>query len=317
MTKAEYSAAYSAARNAANAASIRVQREILGAYANAAKRVGAALLSNPNRAALREVFNELSSAAADLSPELLRKVNALVAEQSAAITDVDLSYIKQAVIKIDSKKITMTGLAQMTTRINEELVRAHIMKFYADGYHLSDRVWKVGESFDQAVREIINAGIAAGRDPAKIAQDIAVYVRDGRLALANRWGALVRGTPEWAARLPARIDYRAIRLIRSELHSALQIAGIASGRNNPAVTGEYRWVLGPGLVHCSDCLENAGQLYTQETVPDYPHPNCGCQVVPVLRDQAEFISALREWDEGNVNDQTRFLEEWYLNSYLT
>jgi hypothetical protein len=96
------------------------------------------------------------------------------------------------------------------------------------------------------------------------------------------------------------VDYRAMRLYRSEIHRNLQEAAVEEGEDNPACTGEYDWILMPGRgVWQCDCPElAAGGPYTRETIPDYPHPNCDCMVEPRLKDAGDLIDELRAYARG-------------------
>jgi hypothetical protein len=103
------------------------------------------------------------------------------------------------------------------------------------------------------------------------------YLKGGPEAVKGRWGKLEPGTREYAKRLGSKgVDYRAMRLYRSEIHRNQQEAAVEGGEDNPACTGLYDWILMPGrgtfLCNCPELA--AGGPYTKDTIPDYPHPNC-------------------------------------------
>jgi hypothetical protein len=170
--------------------------------------------------------------------------------------------------------VTREGLAQMYSRVNDDVVKSVFNRVWQDGYTFSQRVWRNGESVQDDIKRILENGIIAGRDPAKIAKDIQAFTVDGQVGLAKRWANVERGTSAWVSRMPKSIDWRGIRLVRSELQIAVQDAGRQSGLTNPASTGTWRWVMGPGLDHCEVCEGYSKQIFTEETLPTYPHGNC-------------------------------------------
>jgi hypothetical protein len=186
---------------------------------------------------------------------------------------------------------------------------------YGTGHTFSTRVWGAREDWETNIRRIVEEGIKIGRDPAKIARDIQVYTADGRVALANRWAQIERGTPGWYNRLPKNLDWRGVRLVRSELQASIQAAQVEAGEQNPGATGEYRWVLGPGVDHCEECIDNSAQTYTKENVPSIVHPNCSCSIEPILRDRSQFIKDLKAWESGDINADNRYIDQWYTNVY--
>lgn len=211
--------------------------------------------------------------------------------------------------------VTKEGVKALYTRVEDQVVKSAFSRVWPDGYTFSQRVWRAGESVQNDIKTIVANGIAAGRDPAKIAKDIQIYTADGQVALANRWANVERGTKAWVSRMPKSIDWRGIRLVRSELQIAVQDAGRESGLTNPASTGQYRWVLGPGSDSCAKCIENSQQTYTADNLPGYEHPSCSCQIVPILMPRDDFVSDLSAWAKGNTDESNRYLDVWYGSVY--
>jgi hypothetical protein len=192
-------------------------------------------------------------------------------------------------------------------------------RLWSDGYTFSERIWGTGDiglkgDWLERMKMTVAAGIAQGRDPVKIAKDIQVYTADGKIALSQRWGGLARGTAEFAKRIPGRLDWRAQRLVRSELGASLQNASVMAGEANPGADGLYDWVLSIGRRHwdceCESLAE--GGPYTAETIPTYPHSNCGCWTRPHLREMTGFLADLKSWAHGGSVD---YLDEWYQGDY--
>jgi hypothetical protein len=203
----------------------------------------------------------------------------------------------------------------MVAGVNRKLVESLVTRLWSDGYTFSERCWNLRADWLERIRMTVAAGIAQGRDPVKIAKDIQAYTADGKVALIQRWGKLERGAAEFAKRIPGRVDWRASRLVRSELHASLQDAGIAAGEINPGATGEYDWVLSPGRESWPCECENlaAGGPYKADQVPTYPHPHCGCSVRPRLRDRKEFVADLRR--KFIHGESVPYLDEWYDEKY--
>jgi hypothetical protein len=134
----------------------------------------------------------------------------------------------------------------------------------------------VGDTEDK-IMDVVWGGISQGRDVRSVATDLMAYLKGGPEIVKGRWGKLEPGTKEYAKRLGSKgVDYRAMRLYRSEIHRNQQEAAVTEGEDNPACTGEYDWILMPGrrvfLCECPKLAEEGP--YTKDTIPDYPHPNC-------------------------------------------
>lgn len=238
--------------------------------------------------------------------------------------DADLVWDASRLAKVD-RKITREGLGRIVSGVQEDVVKSLVSRIYSDGYSFSDRIWKTGTDdsgrpasvradWQERIKMTVAAGIAQGRDPAKIAKDIQVYTKDGKEHLLKRWGGLERGTAEFAKRLPKNIDYRAARLVRSELYASLQDAQVSSGRKNPASDGLYDWVLSNGRQHweCECEALAAGSPYKADEVPSYPHPNCLCYVRPHLIDMDKFVADLAAWAKGG---SVEYLDKWHRDVY--
>jgi hypothetical protein len=216
-------------------------------------------------------------------------------------------------------KITQAGLDRIAGSIQSRVVASLATRLWADGKTFSERVWGgagVREDWFERLRMTVAGGIAQGRDPAKIAKDIQIYTTDGKVALLRRWGALERGTAAFASRLPGQIDWRAVRLIRSEFNASMQDSEGQAAAANPGCTGDVEWVLQEGRQHwgceCEDLA--AGGPYPAEEPPTYPHPHCACWLRPVMRDHGDFIDDLKRWIKGEPVD---YLDKWNRGTYKT
>jgi len=321
ITKTDYSRLFAAARRTAAQLDTRTRLRLVGIYRTAAAQAAEIVKDTLERglSSLTEAADELAKGTEDEITKLITKAAPLFPEVDAALVW-DASKISGA-----DRKITKDGLGRIVSGVSSEVVKSLATRMWQDGYTFSDRVWAPGADakgrpvsvrgdWQERIKMTVAAGITQGRDPAKIAKDIQVYTADGKVALSKRWGALERGTAEFAKRLPGKIDWRAQRLVRSELYTSIRESQLASGKRNPASTGLYDWVLSQGRQHwgceCESLAE--GSPYTAENVPTSPHPSCFCSIRPRLMDLKDFVSDLTRWAKGSGVD---YLDAWYRDVY--
>lgn len=138
---------------------------------------------------------------------------------------------------------------------------------------LSQRVWNTKALSNGYIDTAINNGLARGDSAADIAKSVRSLVRPDT---------------------PGGVSYAAKRLGRTEINNAFHAQSIADAQEKPWVT-QMEWNLSkrheadPGDL-CED-YALMGQ-FDKERVPDKPHPNCRCFVVPVLLDYDAFETGL-------------------------
>ena len=216
------------------------------------------------------------------------------------------------------RTFTGKGFAYTPDRRWEEVRRDFTFK---QKYSLSNSVWGAVNDTEEKILDVVWGGISQGRDSKKITADLMAYVQGGPTVIPGRWGKLEPGTREYVRRLGrAGVDYRAIRIVRSEKYRTMQQEAVAEGQNNPACTGEYDWVRAGGRENdeCDICQGLAdGSPYAMDKVPDYPHPNCMCTVVPRLKDHDEFIQQLRDYVNDADTPGAREIEKWAFENGLS
>lgn len=333
ITKNDYAQLFSAARKTAAQLDIKTRLRLIGIYRTAAAQAaevvqdalerGLSSLTEERWAAIQE---KLTDAADALAKGTESEIKALIKKTAPLFPEVDAAFIwDTAKISDADRKITKEGLGRIVASVSKDVIDSLASRMWQDGYTFSDRIWGTGfdkrgrplsvrGDWQERIKMTVAAGIAQGRDPAKIAKDIQVYTADGKIALSKRWGSLERGTAEFAKRLPGRIDWRAQRLVRSELYASLQDAQLASGRRNPASTGLFDWVLSQGRQHWECECESlaAGSPYKADNIPTYPHANCLCSIRPRLMDLKEFVSDLTRWAKGS---DVEYIDTWYRDVY--
>jgi hypothetical protein len=155
-----------------------------------------------------------------------------------------LTFLKEATR--DIKKISYDIIEKMYKHINRDVIDITYNRLWTDGYKFVERIWKgVSENFQAVVKNIVSIGIAQQRDILKIAEDLTHYAANGKIKSMQRYGVLTRGSAKFKKRIPKWIDYRAMRIARSELYISLQDAAKEQGRRNPAVLS-YKWNLTGG-----------------------------------------------------------------------
>lgn len=344
MTADEYRKAYIEARNLANKITIQTQRELIKVFKEAAelaaeqvKITEAAGLSDITSMSWRQIENQLQAGADIVSNAVQEFTPKAISKAYGNYLGVDVDYLGDTIKASGTSAITKAGIKNIGAGINLELLAIQANRVFQDGYTFSERVWKlfdpdsglpigVNGDYQYRIKNIILSGQAQGRDNIKIAQDIQTYVAKGKKAVftEGRYGKLLPGTRKYYRRISRTVDWRALRIVRSEMSASLQQAGILEGTVNPAATKMYNWVKQSGNPIDIDGSRNASGLrcidlqeaspYKLEDVPDYQHSNCSCSVIPVLMDQREFVADLKSWTPGSG---PAYLDQWYQTIYKT
>ena len=341
MTQKEYQAAYRASRRNSGRITAAAQRELKKAFTQAgelaAARVAAteaAGLSDLTSAAWRQINNQLIEGARIVSQATLDISPLTISEAYTGYLDADVQYITEAARQAGQVLITDAGIRNIGIGVNLDLLNIQATRTFADGFTFSDRIWNlfdenglpigINGDYQYRIKNIILTGQAQGRDSIKIAEDIQLYVAKGRKAVfkPGRYGRLIPGTRQFSKRISRTVDWRALRLVRSELNASLQEAGRLEGVLNPAATNFFDWVKTAGNPIDIDGSRNSSGLrcidldhnspYKEEDVPSYQHANCGCSVVPKLMNQNDFVNDLKTWIPGG---EPEYLTEWYRDIY--
>lgn len=321
MTKAEYQRAYKEAKKSVPRMSRKAMTGLKQAYEDGAKSVAAALrdaveFDRPEYAqlALKSLSNQLSAAGAAVAAALEKEVPIGVSGVGNVIGKIDEKYLVDAFKGTDISIVSGALPKAVNTRLMENLNT----RLYSDGYTFSQRAWRVGDGFQDDIKSVMSAGFAQGRDILKIAKDLEVYVADGKVKLMKRYGRLEKGTSAYARRIPQSVDYRALRLLRTELYGSLKDAGEHAGYLNAGamgleIDGEqgpwYDWIMTAGRGHWDcDCPSLAdGSPYSAGNVPDQPHPNCMCIVEARLMNVDDLMRDLKQWIAG---EDIQYLNVW-------
>ncbi|MDD5305282.1 MAG: hypothetical protein PHS14_19470 [Elusimicrobia bacterium] len=323
LSPSDYRERYLAARREAARMGTRARAKLADVYLAAADQAAAVVADALERGLSKltadhwaAVEKRLRAAADAVAQGTETVARAVVADTASLFPEIDADYIYRAARSVGAAGITRSGLERMVSSLSSRVVESLTTRLWSDGYSFSERIWGgagVRGDWLERMKMVVAAGIAQGRDPVKIAKDIQIYTADGLIALTQRWGGLERGTSAFARRIPGRVDWRAQRLVRTELYASLREASVVSGEANPGGDGLYDWVLSIGRkdwgCECPE-LAKAGP-YKADEIP-VGHPSCLCWVRPHLRPQAEFLSDLRKWARG---ESVGYLDDWYSGPY--
>jgi hypothetical protein len=216
------------------------------------------------------------------------------------------------VLKVHGKTYYTVKNALRKTYQGQSSGEPHTFTF-GQSHSLSKSLWAAVGDAEEKIMDVVWGGISQGRDVRSVSTDLMAYLKGGPEAVKGRWGKLEPGTREYAKRLGSKgVDYRAMRLYRSEIHRHQQEAAVEEGEDNPACTGLYDWILMPGrgTFSCA-CPEIAAEgPYTKDTIPAYPHPNCDCMVEPRLKDSDDLIRDLKDYVNGVPSEGANEISLW-------
>lgn len=315
MTKREYERLYANARRTYPKLTRVVMRKMAQVYESASREVVAAVREAIKTGKSQITINsmaaieaKLQAGAAALSSRLHELIPDTVYRGMDLTAEVHTQYLLDAV-KIAGAESLVPHIHSVFANVQDKVIQSVVNRVYQGGYTYSDAIWKVGTRYQDDIKNVLSVGLAQGRDMVKIARDIQVYTKDGKIALAKRLGTLERPSKEFMKRIGNKVDWRALRLVRSELFQAVQDANKEFGRKNPACLDLYDWVMESGRQqwNCECANLSAGSPYQYNSLPSYPHSNCSCNIRPVLRDGKEFINDLKVFIDGGSVD---YLDEW-------
>jgi len=329
MTQAEFYEAIRKARESYRDVMRKVNREISQLYIDAANEISDKIKT----LTVKGKGDSLTAASMAKLESALRKTGARIAgsTEDIIVDSINKSitktsgpheeFLKDAIKQSDINKIKFDIIESMYSQLNEDLINLTYTRIWKDGYTFSDKIWGFpGELpglsgyWQKTVKDIITSGFAQGRDILQIAKDLSVYAKKGKPGLMQRYGDLILGTKKFSDRIPKWIDWRAMRLARSELYISLQESAKLQGRMNPAVLA-YIWNLTAGAQHdrcdCPDIAANSP--YTENTLPGWQHANCLCYITYKIRGRDEFINDLIDWGNGMG---VPYLDNWFQNVYL-
>lgn len=320
MTKAEYIKAYRQVRMDGPKIVAKAMTELKRTYIDAGKLVAEAVrqstladASSFTTESLVSIQRQLVKAAEMVRTTTEEQIPLRVGQVAKRVTAIDEQYLLSA-IKSAGVTLATVKVENIFVGINTRVIENITRRIWQDGYSYSERIWKIGSGFQDDIKRVLTTGLAQGRDPIKIAGDLEKFIAGGKTILMKRYGQLKAGTAQFARRIPKNVDYRAMRLVRSELYAGLKEADVLAGKANPGAEDLFDWIMNAGRADWDcDCPDLAhGSPYTAAQVPAQPHANCMCYLLPRLKDRKEFVDDLVKWANGG---DVPYLDKWKSEYY--
>lgn len=193
-------------------------------------------------------------------------------------------------------------------------IQTSFARSHEDGLKLSERIWNIGQHNKKIMSDIVRAG--AGEDVVTVARSLESYVKKGKTSIAANYPNMIK---RMESRIPANLDYKALRLARTELTAAYGEGVITSAKATPVVK-YVKWVISSSHPRKDICDTNANGgpngngIYEAMSCPIYPaHPNCICTLQPAPEDTTVVVDKLKAWLK-NPQSQPE-IEEWYQTHY--
>jgi hypothetical protein len=209
------------------------------------------------RAALNKAIQEMW--ADDVSPSVLRGIERATSQALDANKDI-LAVLTRGL---------PSEAASLARAFSSDMVRSwtSIRARVLNSVNLSARVYKNAALTTGKIDAIVNEGLALQKSAKEIADDAVRYINPR-----------VAGGPRYAA----------TRLGRTEINNAAHTVNRLSYAESPYVDGVL-WELSLSHPDVDDCDEfsimdefGLGEgVFTPESVPDKPHPQCYCSISPI------------------------------------
>ena len=266
------------------------------------------------------------------NPAAERKVNKIL----SSLADSTSNLVKEGVVtcwdngeKGAKKKIVASyrggALQEEADELSNDALRAHRAKgatghSYANasrgGMNISTRVWNLTETAKKELEVMIQNGVLEGKSPLEISRGLRQYLKEPN-ALFRRVRNKETGDLELSEAAkkyhPGQGVYRsayknARRLAVTEMNAAFRRAEWESYQSNPLVTGyEIR------LSNNHTTTNSKGQRIPLKDICDdmagvYPktflwtgwHPQCRCEMIPILVSKNDFRARIRARKEGKL-----------------
>lgn len=259
------------------------------AEANRLKSLGSPGTLNEERA-LARLYYELRNASKQLTVDIERTVRNGASDVADAVVRTNKKWLISLGMDISSFEYRFTS--EKKRAINRILTG----QIYKGFNGLSQRVWQIGQGHEKDIYNIIAKGVAFGKSPYEIAKDIEKYVNPSKRL---PWSNVYRDTNGNVVRFPVKnrkVDYNAMRLVRTTLQHTYQEALIEMTKDNPFVEG-YLWIAA-GSHPCPVCQDRDGTIYKASNVP-YDHPNGMCDIEPVI-DKEKAMEDIKGFYENPI-----------------
>lgn len=237
---------------------------------------------------IRLAIHETKIVLHDVFNKVLPIVKAGVSDEAAAavdgLTETDRRYLREALGSVSATEYFIESQRQAA----RNGVAHAISSVTGSREPLSTRVYKSRSLANNWVQRLITSSIVRGDSATDLAKAVRAHIKPNP----------VGGT-----------SYAAMRLGRTELNNAFHATAIEISKDRPWIEG-MRWrtsrVHEPNPLEI--CTQLNDQIFSVESVPKKPHPQCRCFVTPELLPFEVFAAHLtagqyRDWI-GNAEVHT-------------
>lgn len=241
--------------------------------------------------------------------------------------------VDNQVSTIETEKAILDQIKQTATSSSRKNAATAFYNEKRGGFSLSERVWNLTSNAKKEIEIILQNGIKEGKSADQIQKSLKGYLNEPD-KLFRRVHNKQTGELEWSKAAqkyhPGQGVYRSayknlMRLVRTELKAANCEAAWQSMQNNPLITG-YRVMLSNN--HTT--LVNGKKVLLKDVCDElqgvYPktfkfrgwHPQCRCEMVPILATEAErkdlyksiFDGKRKDWSSKQVTDVPKGFKDW-------
>lgn len=236
-----------------------------------------------------------------LNDELLAAVMAGIQLASREAT----SGAEQVTLELTKDVFPAAQVVALFAGVNQRAVLATWTRTYNDGLKLSDRVWRTSTHAREALRRLVEDGVARGLNARVLAREVQQYLQPGVFT------ALKEETRK-RLKVPRDVSMEAMRLAVTEMQHAFHEGTVLAYQTVPSCNGFYWRLSGSHPVPdiCDTYANRGGNgFWRVDEVPPKPHPWCRCILVPAMEEPRQFVRRLKEWanDPGSHPD----IERWY------
>lgn len=242
------------------------EKRFAGLKSAEAQRVQIALAHNEIRAEIKDLFGNTEGII------YARKQDAAVAAVNAGLYDERALVAK--IFDDPKDRVIYADSLRATARRDVEAMETRVL---STKIPLSEQVWKSAVLARGQVDTIVNNALAQGKGYRDIADEVKHLINPDT---------------------PGGVSFAAFRLGRSEINNAYHAQSVYDAMTEPWIDF-MRWNLGMNHVVPDECDEWDQALFPTNQVPELPHPNCWCYVVPEMPDWDTFAQNL---DMGTYDD---------------
>lgn len=257
-----------------------IRKDIAIAEARAGGGIGNAIQVEQMRRIQAAMLREQARIFGELQQEIPRR------RAEAAARAIDLG------VETDSALFRVAGMTSVAPEfrraLTEGLLRTTevaVTRMTQSQFPLSERIYRTQIWMGGRVQAKINSALARGLTPRQFANE------------ALDW---------FSPSTPGGMRYAAMRLARTEINNAYHAIAVNAAAEKPWVSG-MKWHLSGSHPKADECDELAHEdrfkmgpgVFPPKDVPRKPHPQCLCQVTPVVVDEDEFFDNLLG---GNYDD---------------